>query len=115
QFLRRGTIGRGERHLDRHRAIVGDVDLVDQPELVDIGGNFRIVDGLERGDDVVGKPRQLALRQRRGRGGFGAGRGRSVGGWACRRGELVRFVGHAKNPCALIKACASSSTSARVL
>src|SRR5262249_11280712 len=75
-----------------------------------------IVDGLERGDDVVGEPRQLTLRQRRGRRGVGAGRERSVARWGrCRRGKLVRLVGHAKKPCALIKACASPSTSARGL
>src|SRR5215467_8918336 len=47
-------------------SIVIDVDLVDQAELVDVGRNFRIVHGLERSDDIVGQPRQLALRQRRG-------------------------------------------------
>src|SRR4029450_11641008 len=88
QLLRRRTVGRGERHIDRDRAIIRDIDLVDETQLVDVGGNLRIVDGLERGDDVVGHPRQLALRQRRrrgrggGKGGFGRGGGsrRGAGG-----------------------------------
>ena len=29
QLLRGGTVGRGERHVDGHRAVVGDIDLVD--------------------------------------------------------------------------------------
>src|SRR5262249_11781138 len=91
-------------------------DFVDQPELVDIGGNLRIIDGLERGDDVVGEPRQLAFRQRRGRRGAGAGRGRSGGRWACcLPRKFVRLVSGANRPCAMTRACASPSASARVL
>src|SRR3954464_9006332 len=37
QLLRRRTVGRGQCHVDRHRAIVGDVDAVDQADLVDVG------------------------------------------------------------------------------
>ena len=33
QLLRGGTVGRGERHVDGHRAFVGDIDLVDQADL----------------------------------------------------------------------------------
>ena len=40
-------------------AVVLDVDLVDQAELVDVGRDFRVVDGLQRRDDVVGQPRQF--------------------------------------------------------
>src|SRR6185437_9258362 len=43
-----GQIGRGQRHVDLHRAIVGDVNAVNQTDLVDVGRNFRIIDGLER-------------------------------------------------------------------
>src|SRR5690606_22365035 len=45
--------------------VVLDIDPVDQAELVDIGGNLRIVDGFQRRHDVVRKPRQLILRDRR--------------------------------------------------
>ena len=94
QFLRRGAIGRGERHLDRHGAIVGDVDLVDQAELVDVGRDFRIVDGLERRDDAVGQPRQFVFRQRGWR--AGAGRGRSLGR---RGGGRLRDLGSRHRSC----------------
>ena len=53
----------------------------------------------------------VARDNRRGRGGGKWGFGRGVGS----RRRLVRVVAHAKKPCALIKACASPSTSARVL
>jgi hypothetical protein len=43
--------------------VVGDVDLVDEPELVDVGRNLGVVDGLERGDDAVGQLLEVALRQ----------------------------------------------------
>ena len=46
------------------RAVVRDVDLVDQAELVDVGRNFRVVDGLQRGDDVVGQAAELLGRDR---------------------------------------------------
>ena len=63
--------GRGQRHVDLDRAVVLDVDLVDQAELVDVGRDFRVVDRLQRRDDVVGQPRQFV-------GGNGRGRKRSV-------------------------------------
>src|SRR4029077_8272496 len=68
QFLRRRAIGRGQRHVDLHRAIVGDVDAVNQTDLVDVGRNFRIIDGLERGHDLVVEPGDLSLRERGDRG-----------------------------------------------
>jgi hypothetical protein len=43
--------------------VVLDVDLVDQAEFVDVGGDFRIVDRLQRRDDVVGQPRQFVGRE----------------------------------------------------
>ena len=60
-----GQFGRCQRHLDRHRPLVGNVDLVDQAKLENIGGDFRVVDGLKRGNDLVGQPRDLPFRQRR--------------------------------------------------
>ena len=33
-----GQPGRRQRHVDRDLAVVGDVDAIDQAELVDIGG-----------------------------------------------------------------------------
>ena len=75
--------GRGQRHVDGDVAVVVDLDPVDQAELVDVGRDFRIVDGLERGDDIVGHPLDFIRRD----GGAGAvGMARSaVGighGWA---------------------------------
>src|SRR5438270_1687234 len=43
QFLRRWAVRRRERHVHGDRAVIRDVDLVDQAELIDIRGNFRIV------------------------------------------------------------------------
>jgi hypothetical protein len=45
-------------------AVVGDVDAVNQADLVDVGRNFRVVNGLECGHDLVGEPGDLGLRQR---------------------------------------------------
>ena len=86
QFLRRRAIGRGQRHVDFHGAVVGDVDAVNQADLVDVGRNFRVVDGLERDHDLVGEPGDLGLRQR----GRLSGRARAARPrrasqrWACR-------------------------------
>ena len=49
QIRRRRAVWGRQRHFDFHRAVVVNVDVVDQSQLVDIGGNFRIVDGLQRG------------------------------------------------------------------
>ena len=84
-------------------AVVADVDLVDQAELVDVGRNFRIVDGLQAGDDVVGEPVELVLRQRGGAADGGVLRRLFRGGILGDR----RIVGHAKNSCALISEAAS--------
>src|SRR5580693_1497068 len=48
--------------------VVGDVDAVNQTDLVDVGRNFRVVDGLERDYDLVGEPGDLGLRERGDRG-----------------------------------------------
>ena len=55
--------GRGQRHVDGDVALVVDVDPVDQAELVDVGRDFRVVDGLQRRDDVVGQAVELFRRQ----------------------------------------------------
>ena len=87
---RRRAVRRGQRHVDRHRAVVVDVDPVDQAELVDVGRDFRVVDGLQRRDDVVGQAVELLLAaarmaaRRRGR-RSGARQGRSrLAGWLLR-------------------------------
>ena len=46
-------------------AVVVDVDLVDQAQLVDIDRDFRVVDLLELLDQVVRDPVQLVLRNGR--------------------------------------------------
>src|SRR5271169_1793266 len=78
-----------------HRAVVGDVDAVNQADLVDVGRNFRVVDGLERGHDLVGEPGDLSLQQRgrlSGRRGLRALGGLYNGG---------RVLSHAENSRAL--------------
>ena len=50
--------GRAET-LGWQNLIVIDDDFVDQTKLVEIGGNFRIVDRLERADDFVAHARHL--------------------------------------------------------
>src|SRR5215217_7116911 len=42
---------RGQGHGDHSVAVLTDVDVVDQPELVDVDRDFRVVDRLERVDD----------------------------------------------------------------
>src|SRR5580658_10177754 len=93
-------------------AVVIDIDLVDQAELVDVGRNFRIIDSLDRTDDVVGQPSHFL--------GRNVGRPlRSI----CRRCRHrfsfdvfgFDFIAHEKKPCALIKACTRQSISSRVL
>src|ERR1051326_6154983 len=110
QLGRRRTVRRGQCHIDMHGAIIVDVDFVDQPELVNVGRNFRIVDRLDRGNDVIGQPRHLIRRN--------VGRPlacvHSDGRSAFRRG-LVGVVNHVKKSRAFNSACASTSTSSRVL
>src|SRR5215208_3725617 len=107
QFLRRRTIRRGHRHVDGHRAVVRDVDPVDQTDLVDVGGDFWVVNRLEGRDDAVGQARLLIFRQRRGF--FGRFGGRK------RRRAVFYVVTHAKKTWAFVKAVARVSTSALVL
>src|SRR5215475_9967935 len=82
-------------------AVVLDVDLVDQPELIDVSRDFRIEHGLQRRHDLGGQPLGLLRRQRR--------MGLGVDG--------LRFgrITHANKSCALISACTRWSTSSRVL
>ena len=42
---------RRQRHGDRRIAILADLDVVDQPELVNIHWNFRVIDRLQDLDD----------------------------------------------------------------
>ena len=50
RHLARDRAGRRRQgHVDRDRAIIVDVDAVDQPELVDVGRYLGVVDGLQRG------------------------------------------------------------------
>src|SRR5215831_10842611 len=53
QRLRGGAAGGRERHADGHGAGLADLDAVDQPELVDVHRNLRIVDLAERLDDTL--------------------------------------------------------------
>src|ERR1700688_3742096 len=74
------TAGGGQGHLDLHPPAGLDVEVVDQPHLVDVDGDLRIVDGLQRLDDAV-------LDTRRGRVGPGGDRRRALRGF-------VRFCCH---------------------
>ena len=58
-----GTARRRQRHLDQDIAVVGHVDLVDQAQLIDVDRDFRVIDRLQRLDQVFGQLVQLALRQ----------------------------------------------------
>src|SRR5512142_3089044 len=42
---------RRQSHCDRRIAVLGDIDVVDEPKLVDVDWNFRIVDRLQDFDD----------------------------------------------------------------
>src|SRR4249920_3915250 len=79
---------------------VGDIDLVDQADLVDVGGDFGVVDGLEGADDLVGQPREFSLRQPRRLPGVRAGRKRGPGlRVSGRRYRFdLGFVRHATTP-----------------
>src|SRR5690606_13237574 len=81
---------------------------VDQAQFVDVGRDFRIVDRLQRADDIVGKPRQLFGRNRRGRSSLPV---------ALHPGLRHVFVHHhhPKNVRAFSSASTSASTSALVL
>jgi hypothetical protein len=46
-FAGHGTPWSCQRHQDLDHPVVLDVDLVDEPEFVDVGGNFRVVNGFE--------------------------------------------------------------------
>src|SRR5262249_59909642 len=53
QHLRGGAAGGRERHAHGHGTGRADLDAVDQPELVDVHRDLRIVDLAERLDDAV--------------------------------------------------------------
>ena len=63
QFLRARAGRRGQRHFHLHRAVVGDVDRVDQAEFVDVHRDFRIVHG--RRWRRSSRPRSASARSRR--------------------------------------------------
>src|SRR5262249_35448577 len=123
---RRRAIGRGQGHVHGDAAIVRDVDLVDEAELVDVGGGFGVVDGLQRRHDIVGHagefvgPQRRPGRRRGGRYGrfgarlfglrlFGSRLGRA------RTGLGIADVVHVKKSWALPRAWTRRSTSSRVL
>src|SRR5690606_5795303 len=55
-FAGHRTPRRGQRHVDGEVAVVIEVDLVDEAQLVDIDRYFRVVDGFQRPDEVAGDP-----------------------------------------------------------
>src|SRR6202020_787176 len=88
----------------------------DQTEFVNIGRNFRVEYGFQRGHDVAAQPLSFLRRQRRL--GFHVGSFRfQLLGIQVLGFQVLGFdsVGHANNSRALISACARWSTSSRVL
>src|SRR5215204_6192878 len=51
ELLRRRAVGRRQCHIHRDRPVIGDIDSIDQADLVNVGRNLRVVNGLERRDD----------------------------------------------------------------
>ena len=47
-----GAGRRGQRHLDLHRVVIVDLDVIDQAQLVNIDWNFGVVDLSQRLDDL---------------------------------------------------------------
>ena len=66
-----GQPGAVRGHVDGDRAVIGDVDFVDQAELVDVRRDLGIVDALQSGDDIVGQAVEFLRRDRRGAGDGG--------------------------------------------
>src|SRR4029077_7981365 len=92
--------------------VVADIDLVDETQFVDVSRNFRVINRLERGNDIVSELVEL-IRGHCRRADDGGIFRRLLGG---RRGfGFGRVVGHAKNSCALTREAASVSTSSLVL
>ena len=103
---------RGQGHVDRDVAVVVDVDPVDQAELVDVGRDLRVVDGLQRRDDVVGEAVELLRRERRRERHLGRVGRRCFGG--CGYGHGLSDP-HANRVSAFCRASTSLSTSSMVL
>lgn len=61
-FSRHRAPRRRERHVEVDVAVVVDVDAVNQAKLIDVGGDFRVVDRLQCRHDVAGQPVQLLRR-----------------------------------------------------
>ncbi len=58
-----GQFGGGQGHFHIDGAIILDVDLVDQAELIDVRRDFRVIDRLQRGHDVAAQALGLLGRQ----------------------------------------------------
>src|SRR5271163_984198 len=104
-LARHRTARCGQRHLDGDEAVVVDVDVVDEAELVNVGGNLGVIDRLQRGDDLIGQLVEFGLRK---------GRGRSGG----LSGEAVghsQSLSQTNSLWARTSASARTSTSSRVL
>src|SRR5689334_418600 len=111
QLSRRRAVGRGQRHDDIDGTVVLEIDLVDQTELVNIGGYFGVEHGFQRRDDFAAQP--LGFLRRQGRVRFHvANPGLRTASF---RGFGFYGVTHANSSPALISARARWSTSSRVL
>src|SRR5262249_51507133 len=90
-------------------AVIADVDLVDETQLIDVRRYFRVIDRLERCDDVIRELVELVLWHSR------RTDHRRILGRPFRNGIIGDVIGHAKNSCALMRDAASVSTSSLVL
>src|SRR5690606_2375117 len=68
-FAGNRTAGSGQGHVDGEVAVVVEVDLVDQAQLIDIDRDFRVIDSLERTDQLGGDALDLTFRKRGRHGG----------------------------------------------
>ena len=60
------TSGRRQRHLDTDKTVVVYINIVNEPELVNIRWNFRVIDGFQRRNDGIRQMAQLFRRHLRG-------------------------------------------------
>src|SRR6478735_888956 len=102
---------RGQSHVDRDLAVIGDIDPVDQAELIDVSRNLRIVDRLQRCNDIVGETIDLLRRQARARAHAGGVRLQLFGGALTHHNNPVQ----AKRLSAFRNASTRWSTSSSVL
>ena len=92
-IARHGTTRRSQRHVDVDVAVVADVDLVNEAELVDVGGNLGVVYGFQRRHDVGGQLLQLLRRQLR-----ALDRCAAIGQGLRLRARVARGRSYADNP-----------------